>query len=244
MSTTPFRLSLSVATAAASVLVLSCALVRGQEDAAEIRRRARDVLEKDSYQRSLDARGNALQGPTSVRPPETDWTRNNEGGSLNAIAVITLWVLIGVFVILAIIGVATMIAERGRVAVHPSHAPPPQEDARSTGRVRPDKSEILGPDQAFGRADELAKDGRFDEAIHALLLGVIHALVPKLGGDRPSLTSRELFRKVELDEPDKRSFGGLVVAVERSLFGGRGVDRFDYSQCRDLAERFLTEARA
>lgn len=217
----------------------------------EIRRRAQNVLEKDSYQRSLDARGDAFRGrgqgqnrTRGLRPGETGSTKGFGGGSLNAIAVITMWVLIGVFAVLAIIAVVKMISERGQVTAHTFGTKPTEADAKAAGRVRPDKSKILAPDRAFGGADDLAKDGRFDEAIHALLLGVIHALVPKLGGDHPSLTSREIFRKIQLDEPDKKSFGGLVVAVERSLFGGRSVDRFDYSQCRDLAERFLTEARA
>ena len=90
-------------------------------------------------------------------------------------------------------------------------------------------------------SDRLAASGRFDEAIHVLLLVAIRSLSAESGGDpRPSSTARELVRTFGLEGERRRAFADLVRAVELSLFGGRPVAEDDYARCRDTYRTLVT----
>lgn len=79
-------------------------------------------------------------------------------------------------------------------------------------------------------AEALAAEGRWADAIHALLLDTLAALS---GASRlaPSLTSREIVARVRLGPVARDALSGLVGAVEISRFGGADATEEDYRLC-------------
>lgn len=91
-------------------------------------------------------------------------------------------------------------------------------------------------------AEALAAEGRFAEAIHALLLDTLGAL-SRAARLAPSLTSREIVLGVPLPAPAREALEGLVLAVERSRFGGAAADAEDYRACLGRFHAFLASYR-
>lgn len=88
-------------------------------------------------------------------------------------------------------------------------------------------------------ADRLAADGRFDEAARLLL----HRSLEEIGEHRPALvrpaaTAREIGGARNLPVAVKLTFAPIAAAVERSLFGGRSLQRSDWDIARDAYRRF------
>ena len=84
-------------------------------------------------------------------------------------------------------------------------------------------------DAPLGDAEALAAAGRYEEAIHVLLLRTIqtlarHQRIPV------SLTSRELLGRLELGPAPREALARLVEVVEVSHFGGRDADRGAYER--------------
>lgn len=82
-------------------------------------------------------------------------------------------------------------------------------------------------------ADELARQGRFVDAMHLLLLQSLAAIRERL--DEPfadSLTSREILRGTRLSDAGKASLREIVMRVELSYFGQHPAERSDYDLCR------------
>lgn len=89
-------------------------------------------------------------------------------------------------------------------------------------------------------ADALAAEGRYDEAVHMLLLrGVadITARRPRLIG--PALTSRDIAALPDLPEQARPAFALIAEIVERSFFGGRPVDEAGFQQARAAYEQLV-----
>jgi hypothetical protein len=83
----------------------------------------------------------------------------------------------------------------------------------------------------------LAGEGRYAEAVHALLLHAIRRLAARSPQPPPpSRTSRELVRLLPLAPEARRAFAELVAAVERSLFGGAAVGREEFERSLDRYE--------
>lgn len=83
-------------------------------------------------------------------------------------------------------------------------------------------------------AERLAAEGRWAEALHALLLQAIRLLAARLPAPPPpSSTSREVLRLVPLSGEARQAFAGLVQAVELSLFGGAPVGPEEYAENRE-----------
>jgi len=102
---------------------------------------------------------------------------------------------------------------------------------------------------ALVAADELARQGRFVDAMHLLLLQSLAAIRERL--DEPfadSLTSREILRSTRLSETGKTSLRDLVMRVEWTYFGKHPAERGDYEACRarfdDLARSLHSETVA
>jgi hypothetical protein len=101
------------------------------------------------------------------------------------------------------------------------------------------------PDEAPARAwleeaDRLAGEGRFAEAIHHLLLRSVDDIArrrPRLV--RPALTSRELAAAGAVPAAARDLFARIAAMVERSLFGGRGVDAADWETARGAYADFV-----
>jgi hypothetical protein len=82
-------------------------------------------------------------------------------------------------------------------------------------------------------ADALAEQGRYAEAIHHLLFRSIEDISRKKPDFiRPALTSREIGSSATLPARARGLFTGIARQVERSLFGGRAVDRDDWTEAR------------
>lgn len=98
------------------------------------------------------------------------------------------------------------------------------------------------PHAAAIAAEELARQGRFVEAMHMLLLQAL-AEIRRLRdqGFAESLTSREILRRVRLSEQGEASLRDIVARVEWSYFGEHPAGPEDYRGCRDSFER-LTAA--
>ncbi len=122
-------------------------------------------------------------------------------------------------------------------------------DAKRPGRRR--SSEVPSADGRDAAATEpnadaaaaLAADGRFGEAIHALLLTAFSDLGRRLGALPPSTTGREVVRAVAgpaVAAPPvaAEALHALVAAVERSRFAARTVGAADYALCRAAYQRF------
>ena len=92
-------------------------------------------------------------------------------------------------------------------------------------------------------AEALAAEGRWAEAIHALLLKTLEALsaAARLA---PSLTSREIVARVRVAPRAREALAGLVLAVEVSRFGGAAADATDYARCLERFHQFLASYRS
>lgn len=84
---------------------------------------------------------------------------------------------------------------------------------------------------SFDDASRLAAEGRYAEAVHALLLAAIrHFAERSRTAIQPSRTSRELVRTLPLGPDAREAFSELVRTVELSLFGGAPVEAADYER--------------
>jgi hypothetical protein len=141
---------------------------------------------------------------------------------LGAVAEMLLYLLLAVGAVLA--GLAFF----RRLRASPAAFTP--EPAVPAGEAAPRPERVPGLDDA----ERLASQGRWDEALHALLLQAIRAVSGRLPAPLPpSSTSRELLRLVPLPEEARQAFAGMVRAVELSLFGGAAVGAEVYQENRE-----------
>ena len=100
------------------------------------------------------------------------------------------------------------------------------------------------PEPALARellddADQLAAQGRYEEAVRVLL----HRSIADIEKRAPrsisrAQTTREIARLSVLSEAAGDAFAPLVRAVERSFFGGFQLGETDYRACRESYTRF------
>ncbi len=96
----------------------------------------------------------------------------------------------------------------------------------------------------IGDADELARAGRYAEAIHTLLLRTLVELVRATRTRVPAaLTSREILARVPLVPPARVALDALVAAVEVTHFGDEIPGAADYERCRGEFQRFADAYR-
>ncbi|MDB5437774.1 MAG: hypothetical protein JWM33_201 [Caulobacteraceae bacterium] len=111
-------------------------------------------------------------------------------------------------------------------------------------KAKPAPTPDWAPDHAKAKAllqdaDALAASGDYAGAARALLHRSIDDLDQRRGGVvRPSLTSRDIARLDALPQTAKPAFGLIAEVVERSLFGGAGVEAADFARCRAAYEAF------
>ena len=92
-------------------------------------------------------------------------------------------------------------------------------------------------------ADRLAADGRYDEAVHLLLLrsiGQISAIRPDLV--EPSSTAREIAGLHALPEAARSAFAAVSARVEQSLFALRRLSAEDWQVARGAYAEFALSA--
>ena len=89
------------------------------------------------------------------------------------------------------------------------------------------------PSDVLLAADELAREGRYVEAMHVLLLKGLADIRQRLGEEfADSLTSREIMRRAQLSAAGASALREIVLGVERSYFGEHPVGPRDYEVCR------------
>jgi len=83
-------------------------------------------------------------------------------------------------------------------------------------------------------AQALAREGRFAEAIHVLLLRAFEQLLRARGiSVAPGWTSREVVERASYPGQAREALAGLVSAVETCTFGGQPASEDDYRLCAD-----------
>jgi hypothetical protein len=95
------------------------------------------------------------------------------------------------------------------------------------------KSESRSAVEAMQAADELARQGRYVEAMHMLLLKSLADMRQYLSLHiAESLTSREILRKVVLSDAGRAALRDIVARVEWTYFGEHEAGASDYEACR------------
>lgn len=90
------------------------------------------------------------------------------------------------------------------------------------------------PEAVAAAADDLARQGRFADAMHALLLQSLADVRQRLDEQfADSLTSREILRSTKLPSEGREPLREIIARVERTYFGEYGAGPQDYSICRD-----------
>jgi hypothetical protein len=141
-------------------------------------------------------------------------------GPLALLLRILLWTAVAVAAVLAVSWLARRLAPAPADAAVPDAAPAAPAAAPA------------------GSAEALAREGRFSEAIHALLLEALEAL-SRAARLAPSLTSREIAAGARVPAAAREALSDLVAAVERSRFGGAAAGEEDWRACRLRARGFL-----
>lgn len=204
---------------------------------AEVRAKARAALADPRYQRTLPdhterqgsfshAKGKPSGSPPEVPveeepdSPEVSLPALGAGAFLGRLIFVVLLAVVGV---LFVTWIVREIVARRRRSAGPRSAPAAAAVASPLER-----------EPSFDDASGLAAEGRYAEAVHALLLAAIrHFAERSRTAVQPSRTSRELVRLLPLGPETREAFAELVRTVELSLFGGGSVGAEDYE--RNLA---------
>lgn len=94
-------------------------------------------------------------------------------------------------------------------------------------------------------ADELARLGRFVDAMHVLLLQALADMHRRLDvALADSLTSREILRRAKVPPLAKSALQDIIGAVERAYFGDHPADESDYLSCRNNFTTFVGALRS
>ncbi len=88
-------------------------------------------------------------------------------------------------------------------------------------------------ESALAKADELAAQHLYAEAMHYVLLAALILLARDMGEDAPdSFTSRELLSVAKIPPAARQALRALVSAVERAWFGKTPANPEDYGNAR------------
>jgi hypothetical protein len=156
-----------------------------------------------------------LEPPEPPDPPDFDIPE----GLLSVLQILGISILV-IIVLLIVWRIALALSNRTDSAEHDDEGVP-DDTGGSLRRDAPTRPHA-----------ELAAEQHHDEAIHRLLLEVIDLLSERQSGlSSPSLTSRELLRRVRLDDQTHRHLEALVRAVEEILFARRPADEQKYEAC-------------
>lgn len=85
--------------------------------------------------------------------------------------------------------------------------------------------------------DSLAASGDYAGAIHALLLHCILRLGERGAEFSSAMTSREILRRLKLEQAEREAMSVLVRMTEVTHFGGREASESEFRKCRVLYEQ-------
>jgi hypothetical protein len=193
----------------------------------EIHGKAQAALAGSRYQLTLP-RHEETNEPEDRRRAKSPLDREG-GGSDVAIPAIGAGAFLTqvIFVVLLVAAGLLLVGWIGREVLErrrrSAAAPSSEEDAAAASAPALNLS--------FEDASRLAAEGRYAEAVHALLLAAIRYFAERTRtAVQPSRTSRELVRVLPLGPETREAFSELVRTVELSLFGGAEVGPEDYER--------------
>ncbi len=100
----------------------------------------------------------------------------------------------------------------------------------------------IAMEEAQLQADDLARAGRYAEAMHVLLLQSLREMRRQLKTTfSDSLTSREILRLVQLSDLGRNAFSKMIQGVEYTHFGNQDAGPADYETCCNYYQ-ILTQA--
>jgi hypothetical protein len=149
------------------------------------------------------------------------------------------WVIVAAILIVLLLGLATYVRDEVLPLLGVN-----RRRVRRPGETNADGAALAAAvAEAMTGADELARQGRFMEAMHRLLLQALCELRERVAEPfADSLTSREVLRRAKLPLPGQLALHDIVARVELTYFGSRPGDHSDYAACRAsfaaLAEAF------
>lgn len=212
-------------------------LLAGPPSVDDVQRRAKRLLDA-SYQQALPGAPEAERASGSQQVRRYDRaarrrarpTEREAPAFLGTAARWIMWVVAGIVVVVFVAwGARELLAYTDDAAVR----------ADDSAEARDERRGLVA--RPLARAEELAADGRFSEAIRALLLRTLRELVRATPGRlQPSLTSREILAAVAVSDDARSSLAELVHAVEISHFGGREPGATEYDRCLDLFNDFAS----
>ena len=174
-----------------------------------------------------------------VRPPSDNLFLRFMGEIFGALGTVMVWLFWAGIIAIA----AAILFYIAKEAVRLQRAKNPK--VKSEAKVV--QAPAYTPDASAARlllsdVDALAAAGKYDEAVHTLLLRSIEDI--KANNPRAvarDLTGREISALPILSDTARATFSGISQRVERSLFGGRKLSAQDFRTCRDAYEGFAFE---
>jgi hypothetical protein len=220
----PLRL-ITRRTAVAAVTIFETVAAARADGAGDARRLAGDAIRRLDLQTDL---------PRATEPLLARWHIPVPSELLLALLVIAAAILIYLFLAYA----------RGDLLSVWRRSKDMAEDRAESGAARP-----LVPAEAMLTADEFARQGRFVEAMHTLLLQALAEIRHRLDERfADSLTSREILRSPRLPEPGRAPLREIIARVEWTYFGEHPAEAADYQACRrhfsEFAEALYGETPA
>jgi hypothetical protein len=201
----------------------------------------RRVMEHGQYQTELPLAAPAPPGPSVDGPNEADDEIGETSGaapgpaprSPNVIRIPAASGLAWAVLIAVVLSVLLAWIVKAR-------RPGPDEPVAA--RARPNRGPVAAPPLAAIEA--LAREGRFAEAIHALLLSSFDVLGERwVAQAERSLTSREVLVRTQLASEAREPLAALVSSVERVHFGAAPAAREDYEGALGYYRQFLARCR-
>lgn len=228
-------LGAKMALAFCAVLLLSLSMshapVAARTPVETANRVAQDVLSDSRYQRDLPSGQKVEVSPAPRQEPvprleEPEPPVVTDAGAAMDIG---LWIIVFIAVVLIVLFLIEDLTGRRFLRNRPA-----EPETRVTD-AEPDEEVVLLSVGPLEDADRLAAQGRFDDAVHVLLLGALESIRLSIGRVfEPSLTSRELVAKDFMPAPYRRLVATLVSAVETSRFAGHPAGESEFRRCRGI----------
>lgn len=206
-----------------------------QEQGAKPREQAQQILEAGHYQQTppgslaRGAVGGGREGAGRRSDPPEPWRSHERGSSGFVHAPLLVPIVVGALLLLLLL---LGVTRRGGLA----------EERAAVPIVAPPAAVDPGAPFEGGDPEALAAQGRFAEAIHALLLRALRGLARALGGFARGLTSREIVPRAPAGAP-RAALEELVAAVERHEFGAQPLSAADFERCASAAALLPAGAR-
>lgn len=183
----------------------------------EIRAKTKKIFDEGGYQTSPEDLPKSRPASKKKQPPLSLPDIAQAPSAASSFIWGALWLFVGV-------GVFSLLLWLFRERARGAQLRASQEEPGAQTPQQQETPSLSSPSQ-------LAQQGRYQEAIHALLLLAMARLSRRASSLTPSLTSREVLRALHESAEISASMAVLVGAVERSYFGGVPATEEDFARC-------------